>query len=262
MSYYPILSAPNCSGWTTVCNFAPNNWEEELQIERFINLTWTDGDVWRTECLGRLKYEELKTFKFDQIDRIIGENFLPLLSLSEQRLPEISSHLPKIRSTHSNYPAWRASVGLTGENGASACFQGELDPFPSPGSLLTFGSFVQVGCGIDNYLLFLNIESNPKRRAAEVEIRDAANPTDLKYTVTVESNSLTAISLDWAPMNEYDLPLIICRSMSGIPIYFSSYNKGEYLSLEHSHPPASTVIHGQRRSAQSLLKKIWFSKVR
>jgi len=56
------------------------------------------------------------------------------------------------------------------------------------------------------------------------------------------------------------LPLVVCLGMSGIPLYFSQSIDGRYLSLEHTHPPASTVVHGRRWDAQKILKQQWFSK--
>jgi len=69
------------------------------------------------------------------------------------------------------------------------------------------------------------------------------------------------ISLDDLGLNGEDLPLIICRDMAGIPLYFSRTTDGSFLSLEHTHPPASFVVHGSRWEAQKLLKKHWFTKV-
>jgi hypothetical protein len=49
--------------------------------------------------------------------------------------------------------------------------------------------------------------------------------------------------------------------MAAIPLYFSSAMDGAYLSLEHTHPPASLVVHGRRWEAQKMLKNRWFAKV-
>jgi hypothetical protein len=69
------------------------------------------------------------------------------------------------------------------------------------------------------------------------------------------------IALDDLGLNAEDLPLIICRDMAGIPLYFSRKSDGAFMSLEHTHPPASFVVHGSRWEAQKLLKKHWFTKV-
>jgi hypothetical protein len=49
--------------------------------------------------------------------------------------------------------------------------------------------------------------------------------------------------------------------MAFVPLYFSTTKDGQFLSLEHTHPPASLVTHGDRFGAQRHLKKLWFSQL-
>ena len=46
--------------------------------------------------------------------------------------------------------------------------------------------------------------------------------------------------------------------MAGIPFGFGISNTNDMLSLEHTHPPASFVLHGERIKVQGELKKRWF----
>ena len=261
MSYYPILPAPGCSGWTTLYNFAPNNWEEGARLTRYVNVTWADGRYWHTRNLARLQYGALKTVHAVEVAGLMPDASLPLLSLTDFEPSPVAERLPPVGSAHASYPAWRATLGLLSESGAKSCYQGELDPFPAPGSLLTFGQFLQFGKGIDNYLLFLNIESDATQRNEQIEIRNAASPERLLARFPVKNNSVNPIRLDFPDTAEEDLLLITCKGMSGVPLYFSRSEGGGYLSLEHSHPPASSVIHGRRWEAQKLLKQRWFAKV-
>ena len=157
-------------------------------------------------------------------------------------------------------PNWRATLGLLSPL-ASTCYQGELDPFPAPGSLLTFAPFVQFGSGVENYMLFLNLEKSPQTRTATVEIYDSAVPGRCRGSFEVRNNAVSIVSLDDTGMGPEDLPVIICKGMSGIPLYLSKTTDGSYLSLEHTHPPASYVIHGKRWEAQKILKNDWFAKL-
>lgn len=261
MSYYPILRAPGCSGYTTVFNFAPNNWEEGPKRARFLYLTWSDGEYWQNRRLTSLEYGAMKTVRMEDVADVVPENALPLLSLCDDSLPEHADRLLTSVMPHTSYPNWRATLGLVADGGTDTCYQGEVDPFPSPGSMLTFGHFLQVGTGIDNYLLLLNLEAYPQERTAMLEVRDSAEPTRLLTSAHVRNNSVNVIKLDWDGMNEEQLPLLVCLGLSGIPLYFSRSADGRYLSLEHTHPPASTVVHGRRLEAQKLLKQHWFSKV-
>ena len=258
MSYYPILKAPGCQGWTTLCNFSPNNWETTDSSEKFVNVTWRCEAGWKTETIGNLASNEVRTVKSQNIAGLVPEDALPLLSLTTAKLPVHSDNLPRTDGPRTTVPAWRAALGLS-TAATSTSYQGEIDPFPSQGSLLTFGPFIQFGEEVENYLILLNIESSPIIRTSQVKIYDSRK-TVLKGTFEVRNNNATIIALDNLGFNPSDLPLIICRSMAAIPLYFSKTTDGAFLSLEHTHPPASYVIHGKRWEAQKILKNIWFSK--
>lgn len=261
MSYYPLLRAPGCSGVTTLYNFAPNNYEERAKRERFVNLTWSDGQLWQSRKLATLKYGETMRIRAADVTGIVPEDALPLLSLSDITLPYEIDKLPTTGMPYTSTPNWRATLGLESSCGASTCYQGELDPFPLPGSMLTFGHFMQSGVEVENYLLLINLEASPKARKARLEVRDAAQPNRLLTSSLIFNNQVNIIKLSWIDMNEAELPVLVCRNMSGIPLYFSRTSDSRYLSLEHTHPPASTVVHGRRWDAQKLLKQLWFSKV-
>ena len=157
-------------------------------------------------------------------------------------------------------PNWRATISLVSRF-TSTCYQGEVDPFPAPGSLLTFAPLVQFGADVENYMLLLNLEKNPQTRASIVDVYDAAKPNQPLGSFKVNSNSISTICLDKLGFGPEELPVLICKDMSGIPLYFSKTIDGTRLSLEHTHPPASYVIHGKRWDAQKLLKKNWFAKL-
>lgn len=259
MSYYPILDVPGVSGWTKVYNFSPNNWETRQRREQCINFTFSTGGEWVTESLGKLPYGAVRTVNADELRGRIKKNAIALLSLTPTPLPSSSNLLPVLSDSMTTTPAWRATIGLSSDC-AQTSYQGELDPFPRSGTLLTFGPFLQYGIGIENYLIFLNAENSAMTRTANLEIYNA-NDLNFKGRFTVRNNSSNMISLDDLGLNREDLPLIICKDMSGIPLYFSRTSDGAFMSLEHTHPPASFVVHGNRWEAQKLLKKNWFNKV-
>ena len=258
MSYYPILKAPGCQGWTTLCNFSPNNWESRDYSKKFINVTWRYETGWRTEIIGTLLPGMTRTICNQDIAGLVHEDALPLLSLTVAKLPTHSDNLPRTDKPKTTVPAWRATLGLSTDT-TSTSYQGEIDPFPFQGSLLTFGPLIQFGEEVENYLILLNIEDSSIIRTSQVEIYDSRE-TLLKSTFDVRNNGVTIIALNDFGFNPSDLPLIICRGMAAIPLYFSKTTDGAFLSLEHTHPPASYVIHGRRWEAQKILKKIWFSK--
>lgn len=258
MSYFPILTAPDCQGWTTLCNFSPNNWEVIDKTDKYLNVTWAENGVWHSRNLCKLKSDELRTITISELEGIVPDDALPLLSLSLNELPETSDVLPSIDIFRTNLPAWRATLGLSTEV-SSVSYQGEIDPFPATGSLLTFNSFMQFGDNIENYLLIANIEKSPIIKNSQLRIYNSKT-MELKTTAVVKSNNISVIPLDDLGFTQTDLPLIICKEMSAIPLYFSKTNDNSLLSLEHTHPPASFAIHGKRWDVQKILKNKWFAK--
>ena len=69
----------------------------------------------------------------------------------------------------------------------------------------------------------------------------------------------SVVNLDKYNFNSTDLPLFTCRNMAGIPFGFAISKDEKMLSLEHTHPPASFVVHGQRFMVQKEIKRKWFS---
>jgi len=261
MTFFPILKAPGCTGFTTVHNYGPNNWQEGSHIQRYLNVSWTDGSCWHTRHLAQLRYGESCTINSESLSDITPENSTPFLSLTDLPSPLKSDNLSINIFNDSSLPNWRASIGLLSSTGQSTCYQGDIEPFPSTGSLLTFGHLFQPGTNIFNYLLLLNLEISPLTKSSVLEVRNSAQPGIIISSHQVFSNMLNVIPIDSERLHYEDLPLIVCRGMSGIPLYFSCTKDMNHLSLEHTHPPASYAVLGNRREAQKIMKKFWFSKL-
>ena len=260
MSYYPILKAPGTKGWTTLCNFPPNNWEIADQSDQFVNVTWPVQDGWMTRSLEVLAPNAMRTITAARVVDIVPEDALALLSLTVKPPPVISESLPKLDILRTTVPAWRATLGLSTE-AAQTSYQGEVDPFPPQATLLTFGPFLQFGPGTENFLILLNVENSPIQRSATLEIYNT-DGRDLRNKFEVHSNDVNIIPLDGLGFQPGDLPMFICREMAGIPLYFSRTLDGTYLSLEHTHPPGSLVVHGKRWEVQKVLKSHWFGEAK
>jgi hypothetical protein len=259
MSYYPVLKAPGARGWTTLCNFPPNNWEVLHCDAKWVNVTWASKGRWFTESLGTLAEGGVRTVTDQELVGRVPADALALLSLTRIPPPAQSDILPKLDIPATTTPAWRATLGLSTET-AQTSYQGELDSFSPQGTLLTFGPFLQFGDCLENHLILLNVENSAASRTSELEIFDAGG-LGLKGKFNVRNNAANVIPLDDLGLGPEDLPLFICRGMAAIPLYFSRTSDGAFLSLEHTHPPASLVVHGKRWEAQKLLKNRWFAKV-
>lgn len=211
-----------------------------------------------TKNLGRLAPGAMRTVTAHEVAEVVPPDAVALLSLTVSAPPSVSEVLPKLDVLHTVVPAWRATLGLSSAGGQTS-YQGEIDPFPPQGTLLTFGPFMQFGANTENFLILLNIESSPKCRHAEVEIYNADGMA-LKGRFGVRTNQVNVVPLDGLGFGPTDLPVLICRGLAGIPLYFSRTVDGVHLSLEHTHPPASMVVHGRRWDIQKMLKNFWFKK--
>lgn len=258
MPFYPILSAPGCLGVTTLSNFSPNNWEFRDESPRFINLTWSENNTWCSEVVGQLRYGEMRSISMSDVYAKVRVGSLPLLSLDNEPRPLRSATLENAPSV-TNTPEWRATLGIESTDGFTS-YQGEIAPFPAQASLLSFFPFMQYGAMLENFLLFLNVEKSAEDRYSMMEIYIADKPDQLVKSFTIKNNQLNVIPLDDLNIPQEALPVVVCRNMSGIPLYFTKSADGKYMSLEHTHPPASSVIHGQRWEAQKWLKSAWFSE--
>jgi hypothetical protein len=67
MSYYPILSAPYCTGKTTLYNFPPNSWESADKCDQVVSLTCIKDGLWHSKIIGKLKYQEYKVVDYSDI---------------------------------------------------------------------------------------------------------------------------------------------------------------------------------------------------
>ena len=256
--FYPLLKAPNCEGFTVVHNYAPNNWEVRKNYKKYINITWSDGSCWHTKIIGTLGQN--KSFKIEEKAlNFLPKNSLALSSLSINKLPPESDILPNDIDMQTNLPEWRASIGLESKLGGSTSFQGEGYAFPTNGSLLSFAPFLQHGKDLSSYLIFISIEKSPLfRNTSLFFLNTHGNKIKIKKPIT--SNHLNIIKLDGLDYDPTDLIILVTKNIVGIPLFVTTYKKGKELSLEHTHPPASFAIHGDRWGLHRELKKIWAEK--
>ena len=260
MSFFPLIRLPGVRGWTTVYNFSPNNFEAHKDKIRFANISWSDGSVWHHKLIQTLQPRDYLTIDEKQLPESVPVESLPIISLTQNILPDQTFTLEPIKTEHSILPAWRGTIGITSSNGSKSSYQGEIDPFPNNGSCLTFNYLIQNSEYCKTILLLLNIESQPAWRPAQVEVRHSLPPHDLLLSFELMTNRINILNL---PKNVSDDPnvVIFCREASCIPIFMSCNEEMTQLSFEHSHPPASSVVHGNRFAAQKLMKTYWFSKL-
>lgn len=259
MAYYPLIKIPKFSAKTTLFNFPPNNWELRAPISpKFINASWVQDSLWHTTSILFMRPNECIEVTSDQCEILAGIDSHVFLSLSNDQQSKVDESLPEFLVEGTSYPQWRASLQIFSEC-SSTSYLGEIAPFPSNSSCLSFGGMFQLEPHTKNNIIFINLEKSSISRAEFLTIHNP-HTGKLIQEFVVKNNSVNLLEM---PMFEFEkdfLPVIICRGMGGIPLYFSHDTEGASLSLEHSHPPSSYVVHGDRNRAQRELKKYWFER--
>ena len=256
--FFPILKSNEIyQGSTIVHNFPPNNVQKVISKSRYLNLIWMDDNYWKTKLITKIKPLESKEVFYDLIKPSGTNNDLLIMSITDAPLPSIMTSLPK-NTLPKTTPSWRSTVCIS-RNNASASYQGEIVVFPEKATLLSFIPFMQKKINIKNYLIFLNLESKPISRKGSLKFSTVRQPELIIKDAEIKSNSCNLIDL--SGLNIEDNEILVCstKSMSGIPIFLSFSNDDSTMSLEHTHPPASFLIHGNRDNLQRIIKANWFN---
>ena len=256
--FFPILNSNEIyQGSTIVHNFPPTEVQKVIPKTRYLNLIWMDDNCWKTKLITRLKPSESKEVFYDLIKPKKNNNDLLIISITDEPLPPIMTSLPT-DTLPTTTPIWRSTVCIY-RNNSSASYQGEIEPFPEKGTLLSFIPFLQKKRNINNYLIFLNLESKPYSRKGSLKFSTVRQPELIIKNAEIKSNSCNLIDLN--NLNIADNELLVCytKSMSGIPLFLSFSNDESTMSLEHTHPPASFLIHGNRNIAQRIIKENWYN---
>jgi hypothetical protein len=256
MIFFPLLyNVPGMIGHTTLHNFPPNNWEKFLVKSKSINVSWSDGERWCTKKIGSLEPYESKKISYHDIKNLLPLDTLPLLSLTDKAPNTATNSLSFENNLITTWPMWRATLGLE-NNDSFTSYQGELIPFPSSGSMLSLAPFFQNDAEI-SYLILVNIEIKPEFRAGIIEIFSSKSKEKI-LSKKIKTNNISIIDISGVSIDHDDMLVFISTDFSSIPLIFSSSTNHTNLSLEHTHPPASLSILGNRFMVQKDIKKKWF----
>ena len=260
MAFFPLVSLLDTEGYCTIHNFPSNNWEKSDKDNKTVWALYSNGNQWVSKSLGLIKSGESKTFYYKDLGLSYSVLCSPIvfLQLRKTPLPPYLDQLPDQEITLTKVPQWRASVGFS-LNQAQTSYQGEINPFPKKASLLTFHPFIQYNT-IKNYFVFFNLEKSPVFRKGTIEIYNSYSKKFIDK-IEVKSCHASVIEIDQYNFDKDDLPVFISRDMAGIPFGFGIAEDKTMLSLEHTHPPASFVVHGERFRVQNEIKKQWFSEL-
>ena len=256
--FFPLMKTPNLKGFCDLVYEGPNNWENRIRKPVQIYLLWSNGKIWNSRKIMDMRVGSEARLTTEGVDEECLATGLALIYPSIKPLaPELVA-LPSKKVWYSEIPAWRNTSGFYNEF-TQVSYQADIEPLPPKASLLTFHPFIQFGEVINN-LLVLNVTSDPKIQSGKLSIY---NSHDKSYVADslISTNSLTTIPLDIFSFKPTDLPIFYSPDIAGIPFGLGIAKSGKMLSLEHTHPPASLVLHGDRRGIQGRIKKSWIEKL-
>lgn len=256
--FFPLLKVLDLKGFVEILYLPPNNWENKETRPMKIYAIWSDGNIWRTELQKEIEFGQNVRFDSDSVNPDILKSGLCLMYPTPFALPPVLEKLPEEPYWFSNVPDWRATSGLMNDS-TQTSYQSELFPLPSKASMLTFHPFIQFNA-LSNYLLVLNIIREPIITSNSLEIFNSTN-LERRGMAQLNTNSASIIHLDEFEFSPSDLPLFLSRKMAGIPFGLGVSRDCSMLSLEHTHPPASLVILGDRSRVQGNIKKRWIERI-
>jgi hypothetical protein len=255
--FFPLMKVLDLEGFLELTYLPANKWENRVKSDLNVYMIWPNGNQWEISLFSKIKYGEAIRVTTQDIDHKYVESGVCLFYPTTDVLIGPVDSLPTKEVWSSRIPEWRCTTGFYNAD-AQTSYQGEIFPLPQKANLLTFHPFIQYG-QVDNYLVVLNVSKDPVIKESIIEFY---NSVDLRKRgfASVSTNSTTCIPLNNIGYLPTDLPLFISPSMAGIPFGLAVSHDGQMLSMEHTHPPASFVLFGNRNSIQGKIKKTWFSK--
>jgi len=257
--FFPLMKTPDLEGFLDLIYESPNNWENRIRKTIYMHLIWSESSHWKTRQIALMKKGDIFRLNTKGLDAVIMQNNLALAYPSFVPLPEKISSLPTEKTWFSEVPAWRNTSGFY-NSFAQVSYQADVEPLPTKGSLMTFHPFIQFS-EIENRLVVLNATNSPEIFESTIQIYNS-NEMKLIAEEKVVTNSLTTIYLDKYEFQPSDLPIFYCPSMAGIPFGLGISSDSKMLSMEHTHPPASLVLHGDRRAIQGKIKRNWVNRMK
>ena len=263
MSFFPLFTcfAGRVSCSLEVVNFAPNSWEIFENIERNVYLTRRCHGYWSNEKIASLKPEEV--IIIDAREYNINDGELAAITITSNQIKSRTDSLPLMKSPTS-YPEFRAKICIKFD-GAKAAYQGEMVAFPEKrGTSLFFDVMPQISESIERYLVLLNFEKTPGQRKGELvvsQVSKCSRAVSKIEILEVLSNAVTVLSLRDVKMRcDLKSTLMFTSSIGVIPYFLAQSADSEVLSFEHTHPPSSLVVQGDRIGIQKIIKETWFSR--
>ena len=156
-------------------------------------------------------------------------------------------------------PAWRSNIKISSKY-TSCSYQGEI-----PGSLInknlslvSCSPMIQSQIDFNTFFYLINLNNDPKKIKFKVNIMNTKK--EILYSQDFYTNTVNILDINRIPYQLSDnMYVFTSQNRGGVPIYFTKNKDNTSLSIEHTHPPTSYVVHGNRSYFQKEKKSYWFT---
>jgi hypothetical protein len=248
------MSVLDLVGWADLVYLPPNHWEKSPRSKLRIYVIWSDGINWNSLFICDIKRGDHKILESSELPRECLISGVAFAYVTSKELSGKMKALPTENLWKSDIPEWRASSGFR-NNYCQTSYQAEVVPLPPKASMLSFHPFIQYG-PVSNYLLLLNLKSDPSIVSSKLTIYSTRS-TRILLETEIQANSATLVPLDPLNIPRNELPVIESKNLAAIPFGVGISHDERQISMEHTHPPASLTIYGNRRVIQGKIKSSW-----
>jgi hypothetical protein len=259
MHYFFLAKVPGLEARTTLCNFAPTD-DVPAPPESWAHVLWSDGRCWQFRALSRIPAGQALTVSEKDLAGIVPDDASPFLCIHPERLPETADSLP--RSNHMDtQPLWRSNIQVVAPT-TSASYQGEYPKAMlgiAVGTLLSIGPMHQRGPKVHTKLVLPNMRDDPRHGPATLKFIGLRSHA-LWGTAPVARNRVNVVDLDDLPCDPADPLTVVSDDITGVPLYLSHTDDFGQLSFEHTHPPVTMMVFGDRDRYQKHMKRWWLGR--
>lgn len=256
MHYFFMARIPGFESRLTLANFPPSDAFSTWPSSQVAHVVWSDGNSWQFRPLATIPAGQTHVVTKADLPAEIGDAS-PFFCIHPGELPRSAASLPRsdhMRST----PDWRGNIQIVGK-GTSASYQGE---YPQSmlaierGTLLSLGPLHQQGEGFTSKLVLPNMRDNPAIEECELKFFGMRSQR-LLGTAKVKRNSVSVVDLSPYPSTPSDPLCIVSSEITGIPLILTHTDDADEMSFEHTHPPITMTLFGDRLQYQRHMKS-WF----
>lgn len=262
MNYFFVPAIKGVETHVTLSTYPPIGAQTRYQKGFYVYAANIQSEKWHIQNMGEIGPDDSVRYEFNE--KLLSSFEMPplVLFLYPDFLPDTLDKLI-ISPIMNTAVAWRANLKLCSPT-TGVSFQGEYPdsmlPIPQ-GSLTSFCPMIQTDRGLHTKLIVVNIRDIPIQESRDLVILKLRSK-EVVDTMTVSTNACNTIDLGDMRYSQDDPIGIFSPNMVGIPLYFTHNDDFSMMSLEHTHPPHSSIFFGEgQRDMVAKMKTYWFNLI-